>query len=170
MKLSKPKFTVVPIDSFNDYLVNLIDKYGEDLNENPTTDIYKYDREKMKNMQEYTPRAFQNPIITDRVNDLMFYLTIGVTYQSAKMLTDPFGIRNDISYFATVLSNYYKINVVDEIFKVHDKLYTLLYKGYSINELEEVVYHLSNNYIDARLKINAMLNANMPVDFCYNTK
>ena len=106
MKLSKPKFTVVPIDSFNDYLVNLIDKYGEDLNENPTTDIYKYDREKMKNMQEYTPRAFQNPIITDRVNDLMFYLTIGVTYQSAKMLTDPFGIRNDISYFATVLSNY----------------------------------------------------------------
>ena len=165
MKPVEPKVIYVNLNKNEDQVIDLEREYKN----------YPKAYENIKclsNMEEYCPETFMNPIDFMRIQDLAYYLTIGVTYQNTKMIVAAYGgtgnAPNDSHFIALNLSKYYGINIVKEIETITDKLRTLIKNGFSINELETIVY-MSNGFMDARTRIDDAIERN-PVRFTTNNE
>lgn len=159
MKKVKPEVILVNLNNPEDQKINL----NEGINELPKT----YLEERMlDNIELYYPEAFINPLDNNRIQDLAFYLAIGVTYQSAKLLLSAYRVPNDPYSIALALSKYYGVNVVKEVDDLKEKILMLMKNGFSINEIEENVYYLSRGFLEARSKIDTVFNC--PIHFNEN--
>lgn len=158
MKSVEPKVIYVNLNKNEDQVIDLEREYKN----------YPKAYENIKclsNMEEYCPETFMNPVDLMRIEDLSYYLAIGTTYQNAKMIVAAYNIVPNDSYsIALSLSKYYGINIVKEIETLQDKILTLIKNGFSINELEEIVYCISKSFMDARKRIDEVIERT-PVSF-----
>lgn len=162
MKSVEPKVIYVNLNKNEDQVIDLEREYKN----------YPKACENIKclsNMEEYCPETFMNPVDLMRIQDLAYYLAIGTTYQNAKMIVAAYNnAPNDPYSIALNLSKYYGTNVVKEIETITDKLRTLIKNGFSINELEAIVY-MSNGFMNARTRIDDAIDRN-PVRFTTNNE